>query len=157
MAVRSAWQVADSIRVRLLRRIAIDRPILEVESKSTIIRTLLGLLPDDAGCAQWNGQVLVAPARQMQSPRVAYARQLPKFVAGTVRENLQLGNESITEAEMLRAFKAVHLTPGASELAEGLGKMLESERQTPYLVDSGSGWPLCETGALYRCVSASVM
>jgi ATP-binding cassette subfamily B protein len=33
LAARSAWQVADSLRVRLLRRAAVERPVLEVESR----------------------------------------------------------------------------------------------------------------------------
>ncbi|WP_051845839.1 ABC transporter ATP-binding protein [Streptomyces sp. NRRL F-5053] len=31
LAARSAWQIADSLRVRLLRRAAVERPVLEVE------------------------------------------------------------------------------------------------------------------------------
>ena len=33
LAARSAWQIADSLRVRLLRRTAVERPVLEVESR----------------------------------------------------------------------------------------------------------------------------
>ncbi|GAB2814888.1 ABC transporter ATP-binding protein [Streptomyces chlorus] len=33
LAVRSAWQIADSLRTRLLRRTAVERPVLEVESR----------------------------------------------------------------------------------------------------------------------------
>lgn len=33
LAARSAWQIADSLRVRLLRRTAVERPVLEVERR----------------------------------------------------------------------------------------------------------------------------
>lgn len=33
LAVRSAWHIADSLRIRLLRRTAVERPVLEVESR----------------------------------------------------------------------------------------------------------------------------
>ncbi|GAA2425100.1 ABC transporter ATP-binding protein [Streptomyces glaucus] len=33
LAVRSAWQIADGLRIRLLRRAAVERPVLEVESR----------------------------------------------------------------------------------------------------------------------------
>jgi ATP-binding cassette subfamily B protein len=33
LAVRGAWQIADSLRVRLLRRTAVERTVLEVESR----------------------------------------------------------------------------------------------------------------------------
>jgi ATP-binding cassette subfamily B protein len=33
LAVHAAWQIADSLRVRLLRRVAVERPVLEVESR----------------------------------------------------------------------------------------------------------------------------
>ena len=33
LAVRGSWQIADSLRARLLRRAAVERPVLEVESR----------------------------------------------------------------------------------------------------------------------------
>ncbi|MFF9346550.1 ABC transporter ATP-binding protein [Streptomyces sp. NPDC014734] len=33
LAVRSAWQIADGLRIRLLRRTAVERPVLDVESR----------------------------------------------------------------------------------------------------------------------------
>ncbi|MBT2675090.1 ABC transporter ATP-binding protein [Streptomyces sp. ISL-14] len=33
LAVRSAWEISDGLRVRLLRRAAVERPVLEVESR----------------------------------------------------------------------------------------------------------------------------
>lgn len=33
LAVRCAWRIADSLRIRLLRRAAVERPVLEVESR----------------------------------------------------------------------------------------------------------------------------
>lgn len=94
--------------------------------KSTVVRALLGLQPDPRGDVHWNGIAVTGNRARLATPHIGYARQSPHFVAGTVRDNLLLGDESITEADMLRALTAVHLTPGTPELPEGLDTVLDS-------------------------------
>lgn len=94
--------------------------------KSTVVRALLGQQPDGAGEVHWNGTAVTGDRSRLSAPHIGYARQSPRFVAGTVRDNLRLGDESITEACMGRALIAVHLSPGTPNLPEGLDTVINS-------------------------------
>jgi ATP-binding cassette subfamily B protein len=59
--------------------------------KTTLLRALLGLLDAEAGDINWNGRLVVDPARWMAPPRVAYTPQVPTLLSGTLRENILLG------------------------------------------------------------------
>lgn len=59
--------------------------------KTTLLRTLLGLLPRDAGEIQWNGQVVDDPASFLVPPRCAYTAQVPRLFNQTLRQNILLG------------------------------------------------------------------
>lgn len=94
--------------------------------KSTVVRALLALQPDAAGQVRWNDTDITGDRTRLGTPHVSYARQSPRFVVGTVRDNLRLGDDGITEERMHRALTAVHLRPGTSELPEGLDTFLDS-------------------------------
>ncbi|MFF9346549.1 ATP-binding cassette domain-containing protein [Streptomyces sp. NPDC014734] len=94
--------------------------------KSTVVRALLALQPDAAGEVHWNGTAVTGDRERLGAPHIGYARQSPRFVVGTVRDNLRLGDDSITEERMNRALTAVHLSPGTPELPEGLDTFLDS-------------------------------
>lgn len=94
--------------------------------KSTVVRAMLALQPDAAGEIRWNGTAVTGDRDRLRAPHISYARQSPRFVAGTVRDNLRLGDDSITEECMNRALTAVHLNPGAPELPEGLDTCIDS-------------------------------
>jgi ATP-binding cassette, subfamily B, bacterial len=59
--------------------------------KTTLLRTLLGLLPRDAGEIFWNGQRVDDAARFFVPPRTAYTAQAPALLSSTLRENILLG------------------------------------------------------------------
>jgi ATP-binding cassette subfamily B protein len=94
--------------------------------KSTVVRALLALQPDGAGEVHWNGTAVTGDRDRLHAPHIGYARQSPRFVAGTVRDNLRLGDGSITEECMSRALTAVHLSPGTPELPDGLDTVIDS-------------------------------
>jgi len=59
--------------------------------KSTLLRTLLGLLPREAGEIRWNGQIVNDAASHFVPPRAAYTAQVPRLFSETLRENILLG------------------------------------------------------------------
>jgi ATP-binding cassette subfamily B protein len=93
--------------------------------KSTIIRTVLALQPDGVGEVIWNGTVVTGDRSRLGAPHIGYARQSSRFVAGSIRDNLRLGDD-LTEECMVRALTAVHLAPGTPDLPKGLDTFIES-------------------------------
>ncbi|WP_159401469.1 ATP-binding cassette domain-containing protein [Streptomyces sp. NRRL F-5053] len=94
--------------------------------KSTVVRAMLGSQADGEGEVHWNGTVVTGDRNRLGAPRISYARQSPRFVTGTVRDNLRVGDDSITEECMIRALTAVHLSPGSPGLSEGLDTFIDS-------------------------------
>lgn len=58
--------------------------------KSTLVRTLLGQLPAQAGELRWNGERVADPASWFVPPRCAQSPQLPALLTATVAENIAL-------------------------------------------------------------------
>lgn len=61
--------------------------------KTTLVRTILGLLPRDSGTITWNGEEVNEPSTWCVPPRVAYTPQAPKLFSMSLRENLILGSD----------------------------------------------------------------
>lgn len=59
--------------------------------KTTLVRTLLGLLPHEQGDIRWNGEVVEDPGSFFISPRSAYTPQVPRLYSETLRQNILLG------------------------------------------------------------------
>jgi ATP-binding cassette subfamily B protein len=59
--------------------------------KTTLLRTLLGLLPADAGGLRWNGALVADPSNFLTPPRCAYTAQVPVLFSEPLRDNLLLG------------------------------------------------------------------
>ena len=59
--------------------------------KTTLLRTLLGLLPREAGEIRWNGQVVDDAAAFFVPPRAAYTAQVPRLFSETLKQNILLG------------------------------------------------------------------
>jgi len=59
--------------------------------KTTLLRTLLGLLPREAGEIQWNGHVVDDAASFLVPPRCAYTAQVPRLFNETLKQNILLG------------------------------------------------------------------
>ncbi len=59
--------------------------------KTTLLRTLLGLLPSEAGEIRWNGHVVDDAAAFFVPPRAAYTAQVPRLFSETLKQNILLG------------------------------------------------------------------
>lgn len=59
--------------------------------KTTLLRTLLGLLPKQAGEIGWNGETVSEPATFFVPPRSAYTPQAPQLMSAPLQDNLLLG------------------------------------------------------------------
>lgn len=72
--------------------------------KTTLVRTLVGLLPKVAGEVRWNEQIVTAPDTFFVPPRSAYTPQTPRLFSNSLRENILLG---LTE-ERVDLAAAIH-------------------------------------------------
>jgi ATP-binding cassette subfamily B protein len=59
--------------------------------KTCFLRTILGLLPMDAGEICWNGQIVEDPATFFVPPRSAYTPQIPRLFSTSLQDNILLG------------------------------------------------------------------
>ena len=87
--------------------------------KSTVLRSLLGLLPRDGGEICWNGRPVEDPAAFFVPPRSAYTPQQPHLFSDTLRHNLLLGWPADAEA-LERAVHAAVLERDLAALGRGL-------------------------------------
>lgn len=60
--------------------------------KTTLARTLLGLLPKDSGSVKWNGAEVDDPGSFFVPPVSAYTAQVPRLYSDSLRENILLGH-----------------------------------------------------------------
>lgn len=61
--------------------------------KTTLVRTLLGLLPKDQGAVLWNGREVSDSGSFFVPPRSAYTPQVPRLYSDTWQRNVLLGVE----------------------------------------------------------------
>ena len=59
--------------------------------KTTLLRTLLGLLPREAGEIRWNDRLIDDPAAFFTPPRSAYTPQVPTLFSESLRDNILMG------------------------------------------------------------------
>lgn len=59
--------------------------------KTTLIKTLLGLVPKQSGEMFWNGEHIENPSEFFTPPRVSYTSQIPRLFSNTVKNNILLG------------------------------------------------------------------
>ncbi|EPD82712.1 hypothetical protein HMPREF1207_03504 [Paenibacillus sp. HGH0039] len=85
--------------------------------KTTLLRTLLGLLPADAGEIRWNLEKVEEPDRFFTPPRAAYTPQVPGLFNGSLKENILLGLAEERLGEVV--YQAV-LEKDVSQLEKGL-------------------------------------
>lgn len=91
--------------------------------KTTLLRTLLGLLPVDAGAVWWNGTLVTDRAAFFRPPHSAYTPQMPRLFSETVRENLLLG-VAATPTEVAAALHAAVLEADLAQLTAGLDTLV---------------------------------
>lgn len=94
--------------------------------KSLVLRSLLGLNPAVDGRVFWNEIEITGNYEWMRSPRVAYASQSPRFLRGSLRENIKLGSSQLSSVEIEAAMRSVQLNPGSAELLQGADTQLDS-------------------------------
>lgn len=86
--------------------------------KSTLVRTLLGLLHKDSGSIRWNGTE-VDPAAHLMPPRTAYTPQVPRLFSDTLSENIVQGSSAGAEA-LEHAVQAAVMERDIEDLEHGL-------------------------------------
>ncbi|NQE71950.1 ATP-binding cassette domain-containing protein [Nocardia gamkensis] len=94
--------------------------------KSTLVREIAALQAVRLGSVHWNGIDVTGDHVRLIPPRIAYAGQAPKFVRGTIADNLALGSSGIGPDRIERTLATVHMPAGSAELADGLGTHLDS-------------------------------
>lgn len=87
--------------------------------KSTLVRSMLGLLPREAGTIRWNGRLIDDPATFLVPPRAAYTPQVPRLFSDPLRENITQGR-GVDEAGMARAVRLAVMEKDIEDLNDGL-------------------------------------
>lgn len=82
--------------------------------KTTLLRTLLGLLPRQAGEIRWNGEPVGDPAAFFVPPRSAYTSQIPLLFSESLRDNILMGMPE----DKVDLDAAVHLAVMDQDLAD---------------------------------------
>ncbi|TFE25961.1 ABC transporter ATP-binding protein [Cohnella luojiensis] len=91
--------------------------------KTTLVRTLLGLLPQDEGAIRWNGQVVRDAGSFFVPPRSAYTAQVPRLYSDTLRENILLGQPDQAD-QLSRALHTAVLDEDVGHLQNGLDTVI---------------------------------
>ncbi len=87
--------------------------------KSTLVRTLLGLLPKQEGAISWNGTE-VDPSAFLVPPRAAYTPQVPRLFSDTLRENIVQGKRDHADEALNRAIRLAVMEKDIQDLDQGL-------------------------------------
>jgi ATP-binding cassette subfamily B protein len=87
--------------------------------KTTLVRTLLGLLPADSGEVRWNGRAITDAAAFLVPPRCAYTPQTPRLFSETLRDNILLGIPGHAEA-LAEALRLAVLEQDVAAMDRGL-------------------------------------
>lgn len=90
--------------------------------KTTLVRSLLGLLPLDSGNIVWNGREVADPAAHFEPPRSAYTPQSPRLFSESLRNNILLGLEE--SVNLPGALHAAVMEDDVPELEAGLETMV---------------------------------
>ncbi|MFC5651283.1 ABC transporter ATP-binding protein [Paenibacillus solisilvae] len=87
--------------------------------KTTLVRTLLGLLPKDGGTIVWNGKPVDDPSTFFVPGKSAYTAQVPRLYSDTLRNNILLGHPSDAGA-LKQALHAAVMEYDIDHLSNGL-------------------------------------
>jgi ATP-binding cassette, subfamily B, bacterial len=91
--------------------------------KTTLVRTLLGLLPKDEGMIAWNGNPVEDPGSFFTPPRSAYTAQVPRLYSDTLRNNILLG-QAEQEGSLQQALYAAVMEYDVAQLPGGLDTVI---------------------------------
>ncbi|WP_219836897.1 ABC transporter ATP-binding protein [Paenibacillus sp. R14(2021)] len=87
--------------------------------KSTLVRTLLGLLPKSDGTIRWNGRLIEDPAAFLKPPRTSYTPQVPRLFSDTLGENITQGS-SVPPDALDRVIRLAVMEQDLQMLENGL-------------------------------------
>ncbi len=91
--------------------------------KTTLVRTLLGLLQAERGEVRWNGELVRDPATFFVPPRAVYTAQVPTLLSGTIEDNIRSGWPS-DAAQLNRAVYGAVLERDLAEFPAGLATVI---------------------------------
>ncbi|WP_079910076.1 ABC transporter ATP-binding protein [Paenibacillus sp. 32352] len=87
--------------------------------KTTLVRTLLGLLPKEEGTVRWNQKPVDHLGEFFVPPHSAYTPQVPRLYSDTLRNNILLGTKR-NERQLQEAIHSAVLDPDIEHLQHGL-------------------------------------
>ena len=91
--------------------------------KTTLLRTILGLLPRQAGDMFWNGQRIEHPDHFFVPPQSAYTPQVPRLCSESLKQNLLMGYPD-EQNGMASAIHAAVLEQDIQALEDGLDTLV---------------------------------
>ena len=91
--------------------------------KSTILQTLLGILPRKGGEIFWNNRSVTSPERYLVPPLCAYTPQVPRLFSDTLLNNVMMGLPE-NEANLRRAIRLSVMEPDLDQLSRGLDTVI---------------------------------
>ncbi|BFT72174.1 ABC transporter ATP-binding protein [Paenibacillus sp. P36] len=91
--------------------------------KTTLVRSLLGLLPKGKGTIAWNGVPVEDPGTYFTPPRSAYTAQVPRLYSDTLRNNILLGQAEQSDS-LQQALHAAVLEYDVAQLPGGLDTVI---------------------------------
>lgn len=100
--------------------------------KTTVFRLVLGLFSPQSGSVKIFGVQSDKISDQIKRNLFGYAEQNIRLVLGTVREQITLGDESITDDDVITALKIVDLYNKVESFANGL-----NQTATPNMFSQG--------------------
>ncbi|MBG9687411.1 ABC transporter ATP-binding protein [Bacillus mycoides] len=93
--------------------------------KTTLIRTLLGLLSKQAGEIRWNDKLIEDEGTFLVSPRIAYTPQVPRLLSTTLKENILMGLPA-DKVDLSKAIELAVLEKDIFQMDEGLDTLIGS-------------------------------
>ncbi|WMT40776.1 ABC transporter ATP-binding protein [Paenibacillus sp. D2_2] len=91
--------------------------------KTTLVRSLLGLLPAESGEIVWNGHKVSNPADFFVPPYSAYTSQIPRLYSDKLKHNILLGEPEVAETLQRSIYTAV-MENDINHLQDGLDTMV---------------------------------
>ena len=91
--------------------------------KTTLVRTLLGLLDMVDGEIRWNGILVEKPDNFFITPRCAYTGQVPRLFSNPLRENILLGLLK-EDSEITPAIRSAVMEHDLDEFGDGFDTMV---------------------------------
>ncbi|GAB6992240.1 ABC transporter ATP-binding protein [Paenibacillus pini] len=90
--------------------------------KSTLVRSMLGLLPATGGSVHWNGNK-IEPAAFLVPPRAAYTPQVPRLFSDSLRDNIIQGSPP-SEDKLASAIHLAVMEKDIEDLEKGLDTLV---------------------------------